>query len=160
MSHISTPMEAPDLSLRGVAFARLSEGRVVARGTFESVGYVRPGGRLTALRGEASLEPEPGTPFASWGTVHVVAPSTTGELAAQRFTATGGVRMNAARGDSAVTERIRYDGTAGSVESDTPLDAQGPGYRLHGNGLLARTDGSSIAITGGVTGSMELEARQ
>ncbi|HEX9576287.1 MAG TPA: hypothetical protein VF993_00940 [Myxococcales bacterium] len=68
--------------------------------------------------------------------------------------------MNAARGDSAVTERVRYDGTAGSVESDTPLDAQGPGYRLHGNGLLARTDGSSIAITGGVTGSMELEARQ
>jgi hypothetical protein len=160
MSDISPHTDAPDLSLRGVAFARLSEGRVVARGTFESVGYVRPGSRLTALKGTASLEPEPGSAFASWGTVRVVAPSATGELSAQRFTATGGVRMNAARGDSAVTERVDYDGAAGSIRGDQPIDAQGPGYRVHGNGLLARTDGSSIALTGGVTGNLVMEARQ
>jgi hypothetical protein len=68
--------------------------------------------------------------------------------------------MNAARGDSAVTERVDYDGAAGSIRGDQPIDAQGPGYRVHGNGLLARTDGSSIALTGGVTGNLVMEARQ
>src|SRR5439155_7007491 len=77
MSHVSPPDDAPDLDLNGVAFARLLEGRVVARGTFDSVGYLRPGGRLNALRGTATLEPEAGTAFASWGTVHVVAPAVT-----------------------------------------------------------------------------------
>ena len=68
--------------------------------------------------------------------------------------------MNAARGDSALTERVDYDGPAGSIRSDSPIDAQGPGYRLHGNGLLARTDGSSIALTGGVNGKLQMETRQ
>src|SRR2546428_7054406 len=87
MSQVSLPNDAPDLGLNGVAFARLLEGRVVARGRFDSVGYVRPGGRLNALRGTATLEPQPGTAFAAWGTVQVVAPAVTGQLSSQQFTA-------------------------------------------------------------------------
>ena len=79
-------------------------------------------------------------------------------LSAQRFTASGGVRMNAARGDSAATERVHYDGIRGSIESDTPIDAKGPGYQVHGNGLFARADGTSIALTGGVKGTLQMEA--
>src|SRR5437867_113250 len=84
MSHVSTPRDVPDLSLRGVAFARLSEGRVVARGTFDSVGYRRPGGRLTARKGTAVLQPEPGTGFATYGTLHVTAPEASGQVSGQR----------------------------------------------------------------------------
>ena len=40
------PTEAPDLTLHDVAFARLSDGRVAARGTAREVVYRRAGGRL------------------------------------------------------------------------------------------------------------------
>jgi hypothetical protein len=160
MSDISTLPVAPDLSLRTVAFARLSQGRMVARGTFDSVNYVRAGGWLDGSRGAAVLEPEPGTGFASFGALHVTAPRTTGHVSGQRATASGGVHFDAARGDVAMTERAEYDGAAGSLRIDTPVDAQGPGYRVHGNGLLARTDGSSIALLGGVRGSLQMEAQR
>jgi hypothetical protein len=160
MSYNSLPSDTPDLSLRSVAFARLSEGRVVARGNFETVGYFRSGGRLTASRGAAVLEPEPGTGLASFGNIRVSAPVASGETTSQRGTASGGVRFDAARGDTAVTESVEFDGATNSIRGVKPVDMRGPGYRVHGNGLLARTDSGSIDLTGGVTGSMEMEARK
>src|SRR5437763_1448148 len=93
VSHNSTPVDAPDLSLKGVAFARLSEGRVVARGTAEHLDYRRSGGRLVATTGAASLEPEPGSGLVSFGTLHLAAPQVDGEVANRRGTATGGVHL-------------------------------------------------------------------
>jgi hypothetical protein len=156
ISHTSAPIDAPDLSLQGVAFARLSEGRVVARGTAEHLDYRRAGGRLVAETGAASMEPEAGTGLASFGTLYFAAPHVDGEIANRRGIAWGGVNLDTGRGDHAVTEAVDYDGTL--VRSDNKVVARGPGYRVQGNGLLARADGSSVQLVKGVAGQMAMEA--
>ena len=157
ISSLSLPEDAPDLALRNVAFARLSEGRVVARGTAERLDYRRSGGRLTASTAGAVLYPEPGTGLATFGTMHGVASQLEGEVPARRGLASSGVRLDAARGDSARTERVRLDGDL--LRGDTKVQARGPGYRVEGNGLLARTDGSFIQLTGGAAGQLQAEGR-
>ena len=156
ISHTSTPSDAPDLSLKGVAFARLSEGRVVARGTAEHLDYRRAGGRLVATTGAASMEPEAGTGLASFGTLYFAAPHADGEITNRRGTAWGGVNLATGRGDRAFTEAIDYDGTL--VTSNKKVTAHGPGYRVQGNGMVARADGTSVQLDKGVAGQMQMEA--
>jgi hypothetical protein len=158
LSSISAPTDAPDLSLQGVAFARLSEGQLVARGTAERLDYRRSGGRLAASRGSAIVHPVPGSGFAPFGTVRFVARNAEGEILNRRGSASGGVRLEAARGDSALTERLEYEGEV--LRSNTPVAAQGPGYRVDGKGLLARSDGSAIRLTNGVEGQLQMRARR
>ena len=109
VSAISTQVDAPDLSLQGVAFARLSEGQVVARGTAERLDYRREGGRLEASRGSAIIHPTPGTSLATYGTIRVLAQQAEGEVPNARGTARGGVRLDTARGDSALTDRVALE---------------------------------------------------
>jgi len=158
VSHTSLPVDAPDLSLEGVAFARLSEGRVVSRGTAEHLDYRRAGGRLVASAGAASMDPEPGTALASFGTLHFSAPHADGEIANKRGTAWGGVNLDTGRGDRAFTEAVEYDGKV--LRSDQKVTAHGPGYRVQGNGLVAQADGSAVQLTHGVTGQMQMEAER
>jgi hypothetical protein len=162
ISQISTPVaassETPDLSLRGVAFARLSDGRLVARGTAEHLDYRRAGGRLIATHGETTLTPDPGTGLASFGTLHVSAPHVEGEIANRRGAGSGGVNLDTGRGDHAFSEVATYDGT--TVRSDRRVIGHGSGYRVEGNGIVAAADGSSVQLTRGVKGSLDLEARR
>src|SRR2546430_15105636 len=67
ISSISLRDDAPDLSLRGVAFARLAEGRVVARGNAERLDYRRAGARMEAGRGGGGVPPGPGDRGAAVG---------------------------------------------------------------------------------------------
>lgn len=154
ISSISLPEDAPDLSLRGVAFARLSEGRVVARGNAERLDYRRAGGRLLASGGAATLYPQPGAKLAALGSLRFVAARLEGEVPARRGTASSGVRLDATRGDSARTERVHLEGDV--LSSDASVSARGPGYRVESNGLLARTDGSAIQFTRGVEGQLQV----
>ncbi len=155
MSPVSTQMDAPDLSLRGVAFARLSEGRVVARGTAEHLDYRRAGGRLVASVAAASMEPEAGTGLASFGTLYFAAPHVDGEIANRRGNAWGGVNLDTGRGDRSFTDAVEYDGA--QVKSSSKVTAHGPGYRVQGNGLVAQADGSEVRLVQGVTGTLDAE---
>jgi hypothetical protein len=150
-------MDAPDLSLQGVAFARLADGRIAARGTAERLDYRRSGGRLVASHGAATVLPEPGTGLAELGALRLRAPHIEGEVAARRGTAQGGVQLETGRGDSGWTEAVDY--AADTVRSATRVKARGPGYRVEGNGLVARTDGSTIDLIRGVAGQLQVEAR-
>jgi lipopolysaccharide export system protein LptC len=156
ISHVSLPADAPDLSLSGVAFARLSEGRLAARGTAVHLDYRRAGGRLIARQGAATLFPEPGTGLASFGRLELSAPDVAGEIANRHGTATGGVTLDTGRGDHAFTDAATYDGA--TVRSDTRVVAHGPGYKVQGAGMVAQADGSSVLLTRGVTGQMQMEA--
>ena len=158
ISSISLPEDAPDLALRNVAFARLSEGRVVARGTADRLDYRRAGGRLSASGTGAVVYPEPGTSLSELGAIHFAAPRIEGEVPTRRGVASSGVKLDATRGDSARTEKVRLDGE--SLSSDTRVVARGPGYRVEGNGLLARTDGSLIQLTNGTSGQLQMEGRR
>jgi len=158
VSAISTQVDAPDLSLQGVAFARLSEGQVVARGTAERLDYQRAGGRVVASHGAGVVYPLPGTSLAQFGTVRFFANDVDGEVPNRRGTASGNVRMETTRGDSATTERIECEGDL--LRSNVPVAAKGPGYRVEANGLLAKTDGSSIKLTQGVKGQLDVEGRR
>lgn len=149
-------MDAPDLTLRGVAFARLSEGRVLSRGTAARLDYRRAGGRLQASQGTLVLEPQPGTGLAPLGTLALSAREIEGEVQARRGTAQGDVTLDSRRGDHAATERVAFDGTV--ARSTTPVTAHGPGYRVAGGALVAAADGSSIELTHGVRGNLDLEA--
>ena len=123
----SSVKDAPDLSLRGVAFARLSEGRVVARGTANAVDYRRAGGHLVASDGDVTLSPDSGTELASFGPLRLSAPSIDGEVTNRRGNAWGGVHLVTDRGDKAFTKAVAYDDPF--VRSSDPVDASGPGYR-------------------------------
>jgi hypothetical protein len=103
---------------------------------------------------------EPTKGYTSYGILHFTAPAADGEISGRNGIATGGVQLDTARGDTAATERVEYEGAAGFVRSTTPVDASGPGYRVHGNGLLARADGSTIQLVRGVRGQLEMETRQ
>lgn len=155
---ISPPGDAPDLTLQAVAFARLSDGRVVARGTARTLDYRRQGGRLEASDGAVALEPAPDAGFASFGTMQLQARQIDGEVTGKRGSARGDVRFDAARGDRARTDRLDYEGPV--VRTESPVDGSGPGYTVHSNGLLARTDGSSVHLTHHVSGTLEGGAQQ
>lgn len=154
VSPISIPEDAPDLSLRGVAFARLSEGRVVARGIAERLDYRRSGGRLLASGGVATMYPQPGAKLAALGSLRFTASRLEGEVPTRRGTASSGVRLDATRGDTARTERVDLDGDV--LRTDSSVSARGPGYRVESNGLFARTDGSAIQFTRGVAGQLQV----
>src|SRR6266852_3231240 len=95
LSDHSPPPGAPDLTLHGVAFARLSDGRVAARGTAREVSYRRAGGRLDGRVAVASLYPEAGTGYAMFGEVLLTAPRVDGDLGNKRGSASGGVTFRA-----------------------------------------------------------------
>lgn len=103
------------------------------------------------------VHPSPGSGLAPFGTVRFVARDAEGEIPNRRASASGGVRLDAARGDTALTERVEYEGHV--LRSNSPVAAQGPGYKVNGEGLVARTDGSSIQLISGVKGQLEMEAR-
>jgi len=158
MSDPSPPSDSPDLLLHDVAFVRLADGRVTARGTATQLGYRRAGGRLDAKSPAAALYPEPSTGYAMFGQVQVSAPSGEGDLTTKRGTATGGVRFQAARGDRGTTERVFWNGPADQLSGDREVVAQGPGYSVRSRGFSARADGRDVTLTGGVTGMLQPEA--
>jgi hypothetical protein len=155
VSDRSPPAETPDLTLHQVAFARLSDGRVVARGTARELSYHRAGGRLDAQVAAATLHPEPGTGYALFGETLLTAPTVDGDLGTKRGTASGGVNFRAARGDHGTTERLLWDGPADRLSGDRPVEAEGPGYQVRSRGFSARADGSDVTLTGGVAGTLE-----
>jgi hypothetical protein len=158
ISSFSAPVDAPDLSLRSVAFARLADQQVVARGTAEQLDYRRSGGRLEATRGTAIVHPSPASRFATYGSFRFVADRVAGEVPTRRGSAWGGVRVDTSRGDTVLTDRLESDGDF--LRSVTPVTASGPGYSVRGKGLIARIDGSTIQLTHGVAGQLETEARR
>jgi hypothetical protein len=143
------------LLLHQVAFVRLADGRVTARGTATDLGYRRAGGRLDAQSPFATLYPEPATGYAMFGDVRVAAPRGEGDLTSKRGTASGGVRFSAARGDQGTTERILWDGFADQLSGDRDVEAQGPGYSVRSRGFSAHADGRDITLTGGVSGTLQ-----
>jgi len=158
ISSLSLPGDAPDLSLQDVAFARLSEGRVVACGTAGRLDYRRAGGRLAASGAGAVLYPQAGTGLGEFGALQLKASNVEGEVPARRGVASSGVRIDAERGDSARTDRVRLLGE--TVTGDARVIARGPGYSVQGNGLIARTDGSFVQLTNGTTGQLRVEERR
>src|SRR4051812_29663693 len=80
VSAISTPNDAPDLSLRGVALARSSEGQVVSRAPAERLDYRRAGGAFVARSVAGVAYPLPGSSLAQLGTVRFVASDAEGEV--------------------------------------------------------------------------------
>jgi len=157
LSDHSSPGEGPDLTLHGVAFARLSDGRIAARGTARVLAYYRAGGRLDAATAAASLHPDADTGYAMFGDVLVAAPRVTGDVGSKRGVASGGVAFRTARGDHGDTDRLLWDGPADRLSGDRPVAAQGPGYVVHSQGFSARADGSDITLTGGVVGTLQPE---
>jgi agmatine/peptidylarginine deiminase len=150
---VNSPESAPDLSLRGVAFARSADGRITARGTAAHLDYRRAGGQLNADVTAMTLVPQPGSQLATFGLLQFVAPKVKGEVQAKHGNAWGGVKFNSTRGDRGATEEVEYDGDL--ITSDKPVALAGPGYVMHGNGMILNADGSSMRLTNGVTGTLE-----
>jgi hypothetical protein len=138
-----------------VAFARLSDGRVAARGTARELAYYRAGGRLDGRVAVTTLYPEVGTGYAIFGEVLLGAPRVEGDLGSKRGSASGGVSFRASRGDHGTTERVFWDGPADRLSGDRAVDARGPGYAVRSQGFSARADGSDVTLTGGVAGTLE-----
>jgi hypothetical protein len=136
----------------------MSEGRVVARGTAGHLDYRRAGGRVIASDVEATMAPEPGSGPASFGALHVAAPHIDGEVGNRHGHAWGGVTLETARGDRALTEAVAYDGA--TILGENRVTAQGPGYSVQGNGLVVQADRSSLRLTRGVQGKLEMGAEE
>jgi hypothetical protein len=149
---------APDLILRGAAFARLVDGRLAAAGTATEFRYRHLGGRFDAVDGRTRIFPVPGGSFSSLGEVRLAAPTVEGDVRGQTAVGSGGVEMIAARGDRATTQSATLDSVAGTITSNDWVEASGPGYLLHGARLLARTDGSEVRFSGEAGGTLVPDA--
>jgi len=136
----------------------MSEGKVVARATAERLDYRRAAGRMVASRPGGMVYPAPGSSLAQYGTIRFLARDAEGEVLNRRGSAWGNVRVDTARGDTALTERIDCDGDF--LRSSVPVAARGPGYQVDASGLSARTDGTDIRLTSGVKGQLRMEARR
>jgi hypothetical protein len=150
--------DAPDLALADVAFVRLSEGRVEARGVADELVYRRAGGRLVAEQVAVRTRAQPASGLVALGELYLTAPHVEGEVPARRGSASGGVRLDSTRGDRARTQRLEYDGPADELRTDTPVQASGPGYVVRSAGMRARADGSAIRLVGGVDGRLTGQA--
>ena len=53
---------------------------------------------------------------------------------------------------------VERAGLEAELRGNAPVAARGPGYRVNGNGLFARVDGSAIQLTSGVEGQLQMEA--
>jgi hypothetical protein len=146
--------DAPDLALSDVAFVRLSDGRVDARGVADRLSYRRSGGRFAALQVAVRTRAQPGSGLVALGELYLTAPHVDGEVPARRGSATGGVRLDSVRGDRARTQRLDFDGPNDELRTDTAVQASGPGYVVRSDGLRARADGSAIRLIGGVSGRL------
>jgi hypothetical protein len=160
MSEASLPPEGPaDLILQEVAFVRFSDGKVSSRGTAETLTYRRSAGRLLASQAVLRLPPRAGSALAPLGRLHLSAPTVEAETTARRGVGSHGVRLDSERGDRARTDRVSYDGARALVTSDSPLSAEGPGYRVRSRGFVARADGSEVLLVGGVSGRLDQGSR-
>ena len=157
VSDPSIPSDSPDLLLHQVAFARLADGRVRARGTATELGYRRAGGRLDAQLPAATLYPEPSTGYSMFGDIQLASPHGEGDLTSKQGSASGGVQFRTARGDHGTTDRILWDGVADRISGDRDVDAQGPGYSVRSRGFSAHGDGTDVLLTGGVSGTLQPE---
>jgi hypothetical protein len=156
MSGGSAPVLGPaDLVLREVAFARVSDGRISARGTAEELIYRRSTAHLVGSDAAVRFPPSQKAELASLGSVYLAAPRVEAEVAAHRGTASGGVRLDSEHGDRGRTERAAYDGSRDLLTGDAPVDLRGPGYAVRSRGFVARADGSAIQLLGGVAGRLE-----
>lgn len=140
-----------------MAFARTADGRVTARGTAAHLDYRRAGGQLNAEVANMELVPQSGSRLAAFGLLRFAAPHATGELQARHGNAWGGVRFKSTRGDRGATDAVEYDGDL--IHGDQPVALSGPGYVMNGHGLVMRTDGSSLSLSHGVTGTLQSEAK-
>lgn len=106
-----------------------------------------------------TLVPQPGSKLATFGLLHLAAPHVKGEGVSSREgqekhgDAWGGVTLNSTRGDKGATEEVEYDGNL--ITSGKPVALAGPGYVMHGNGMVLQADGSSMQLTHGATGTLE-----
>ncbi len=90
---------------------------VFAEGRVETLTYERESGAGSA-RALALQFPRPGSGL---GTLVVSAPEVSGEAFEERVVGQGGVRVRAARGDTAATEVVSYDGRKGEAFGDQPV---------------------------------------
>ena len=150
-------LEPADVVLRGVAFVRVAEGRVAARGTAAEASFRQAGGKVEATRLAVDLPPGAHAP-ADLGPLRVTAPLATGDLPAKKGLGWGGVTVHAARGDEARTERVLIDGARDEVQAPGPVEMAGSGFTLHSASLIARSDGSRVQFLGGVRGRLESSA--
>jgi len=143
--------EPPDVLLLGVAFARLSAGRVVARGTGRSVAFRRASGKVEVDGLDVRMAPGGAVP-AELGELRVEAPRAAGFLTGRAGEAFGGVVVRSRRGDQVKTERLVVEGE--EVRAPGRVEAEGPGYAIHGQSLAARADGTRVELSGGVSGRL------
>jgi hypothetical protein len=146
--------DAPDLALDDVAFVRLADGRVEARGVADELLYRRSGGRLAAQQVAVRTRAQPSSGLGALGELYLTAPRVEGEVPARRGSASGGVRLDSTRGDRARTQRLEYDGPRDELRTDTAVQASGPGYIVRSAGMRARADGSAVRLVGGVSGRL------
>src|SRR5207302_1723127 len=149
VSDPSPPSDSPDLLLHEVAFARLAEGRVTARGTATQLGYRRAGGRLGAQSPTARLHPQPATGYAVFGEAQPAGPHGGGERATNHGTAAGGTVREPQNEDPlialAVTALI-----AASPVAQGPLDFTAQTMRMEPRGGRTLLDGAVRLSRGGM----------
>ncbi len=153
VGRLAGEQEPADVVLRRLAFVRLADGRVAARGTAAEASYRQSASTVEAMSLSVELPPGSHAP-ADVGHLRITAPQASGDLTARTGLGWGGVDARAERGDHATTERVLIDGPGNRVTSPTLVDAAGPGYAVHGSSLTATADGRSIRLQGGVQGRL------
>jgi len=133
----------PEMRFEKVHFRSYRGPTLTAVGEAGTVVYRRQTGEVSARDAAAAFPQEGG------GEVRFSAPVLEGDVPSRTYEASGGVRL--LRGaDSARTEAARYADKDGVVRGESPIEVEGPGYRLSGPAFTLDPRLGELDVRGGV----------
>lgn len=139
----AVPTARRQVELRGVVIDRFDNDRLrdrtlVDRAELDRAAGVVSGERVRSelFRKEGELIPEG----------ELVADRATSELGPKRVILEGAVRLADPQGRVVRTERLVYEGVAGTISTDQPVVLEGNNFRAEGRGLVGDLEAGTIEV--------------
>ena len=137
----------PAIVLEDVTLRHYAADGTLRTGTATEVIVHREEGRLEGsnLRIDA-----PPTADLKRGGVRLEAATGKSDLKGEAATLAGGVTVTTGAGDHGATEAATWDAATETISGDTPVNAEGPGYRTRADGFAFRVPDQQLQLKGDV----------
>jgi lipopolysaccharide export system protein LptC len=138
----------PEVTLYGVRMQNFRGDQLSVHGWAARVTYERSNGEMTAYESFFRFPGRDGGVQGSGMDLH--AGTLVGRLSEQQAMASGGVVISSARGVTAQSEQVRFDGRRRVAEGNQRVAVQGPGYSLAADGFELQFQPEIFTFTGNV----------
>ncbi|MBK6689699.1 MAG: LPS export ABC transporter periplasmic protein LptC [Deltaproteobacteria bacterium] len=139
----AVPIARRQVELRGVVIDRFAKDQLRDRTVVERAELDRAAGVVTGERVKSELYRKDGPLIPE---AELVADRATSELGPKRVILEGAVRLADPQGRVVRTERLVYEGQAGTITTDQPVVLEGQNFRAEGRGLVGNLEAGTIEL--------------